>query len=261
MIEECGKTIREFMRVIKFQIESCAETIVSVDDAIFPWIARWAAMMLSRVKKDKAGKTAYNHLMGKDCATPMIPFGECVWYRKLEGSDLPNLVSRWSEGFWLGHTISSNEMIIGTDDGCVRTWCIKRKPEKSKRWDATLIHSMNGTPEKPNPRKEGDYIPIDIELDSREGARIEHEGHRERPGADEEGGGVPDPRWKRMTVRRAYTARYDYTDGCPACRARENVTKKAHSEKCRNRIKEAMKHDEIGKRWLERERQREEIWG
>ena len=133
-------------------------------------------------------------------------------------------------------------------------------PVRSKIWDATLIHSMNGTPEKPNPRREGDYIPIDVELDSREGARIEPEGHRERPGADDEGGGVPDPRWKKMTIRRAYTARYDYTDGCPACRARENVTKKTHSEKCRNRIKEAMKYDEVGRKWLERERQRTERW-
>ena len=73
-------------------------------------------------------------------------------YKKLKDSGARKQVmeSQWEEGVWLGHCRASNEVLIGTYNGVVRAWAIKRKAE-GDRWDKTLIKNMKGSPAKPDP--------------------------------------------------------------------------------------------------------------
>ena len=128
--EEAGKTIRGFARVLKSHLEEEAEVSVSGKDVITQWLVRWAAMLSSRFLVGKDGETAYERRRGRSCDVPVEKFGEKVWYKELHGktSEVKKFESLWKEGLWLGHARNSNEVLIGTREGVVRAWAIRKKP-------------------------------------------------------------------------------------------------------------------------------------
>jgi len=131
VVEEAGKTVREFTRVLKDQLESEANVKVKTGDAITLWMVRWAAMMVSRFLVGKDGRTAHERRRGRRCNVPVVRFGELVWYKKMRESKerKDKFESEWLEGIWLGHSRASNEVLIGTADGVVRTYTVQRKAE------------------------------------------------------------------------------------------------------------------------------------
>ena len=94
-------------------------------------------------------------------------FGEKVWFKELKtkAEQKDKAETEWFEGLWLGHARSSNETLIGTRQGVVRAWAI-RKQSPEDRWDSILIKEMRGTPQKPNPNKPGGNIPVKITFDA-----------------------------------------------------------------------------------------------
>ena len=96
--------------------------------------------MTSRFLVGKDGRTAIERRRGRKCNIPTVPCGECVWYKEIrEGKERRDKFnSEWKEGIWLGHARNSNEIVIGTKDGAVRAYAVRRKGEGS-RWEATKI--------------------------------------------------------------------------------------------------------------------------
>ena len=80
-IEEAGKTVREFTRVLKEQIEEKAEMKLECNEAIVMWMVRWAALLVSRFLVGKDGRTDYERRTGRKCRIPVVPFGEKLWYK------------------------------------------------------------------------------------------------------------------------------------------------------------------------------------
>ena len=64
----------------------------------------------------------------------------------------------------MGHARNSNEIVIGTREGVVRAFAIRRQAPED-RWEGDLILNMKGTPEQPDPNRQGDRIPIRITFD------------------------------------------------------------------------------------------------
>ena len=106
------------------------------NEPITLWMIRWAAMICSRYIVGKDGKTGYERRRGRKCKIPVVPFGEMVWYRQIrKGKAQQNkLESEMKSGIWLGHARSSNECLIGTDNGVVRAYDVRRRPE-AERWN------------------------------------------------------------------------------------------------------------------------------
>ena len=78
-----------------------------------------------------------------------------VWYKKAEKQkDRNKMDIRWERGIWLGHTRDSNETVIGTPEGAIRAYAVKRMPE-DERWDKATIEGMHGTPQQPDPSRKG----------------------------------------------------------------------------------------------------------
>ena len=55
------------------------------------------------------------------------------------------LEERWAKGIWLGHARCSSEVLIGTDQGVVKVWAVKRLAA-SDQWDGNRIAAMRGSP-------------------------------------------------------------------------------------------------------------------
>eukprot|EP00973_Karenia_brevis_P000835 115507-Karenia_brevis.AAC.1 len=134
IIEEVGKTVREYARVLRSQVEENAEMKLKCDDVLTLWMIRWAAMICSRYVVGRDGRTAYERRRGRRCNLQVVPFGERVWYRQIreykERKD--KFDSEWKEGVWLGHSRNSNEVLIGTKDGVVRAYAIRRQEEEKR---------------------------------------------------------------------------------------------------------------------------------
>ena len=246
-VEEAGKTAREYMRVLKEQLEDKAQMTIAGADVIAAWLVRWGAMLCSRYAVGRDGLTPYERRRGRRCVIPVVPFGEKVWYKEIRQTKerANKLESEWREGVWLGHARNSNEHLIGTRVGAVKAYAIKRQPE-GQRWSAAIISELQGTPQQPDPSKPGIAIPVRIQFDSVEAAPLPPPAEASRR------------QIRRMRINETILKKYGFTSNCEGCRFRRAGLgeTRGHSEECRTRIEAAMAEDELGKQILEEQRQR-----
>ena len=121
---------------------------------------------------------------------------------------------------WLGHSRTSDEVLVGTQEGVVRAYSITRRPE-ADRWDADMVKDMQGTPGRPNPKKPGSIIPVHVQFDAPEEGEVE------------------EPEDKKTDVRRmkmsvAMLRQHGFTEGCEGCKFKKVGLKggRAHNETC-----------------------------
>ena len=88
-IEEAGKTVREFTRVLKEQLEDRCHMKLSSDSPVILWMIRWAAMMTSRFLVGNDGRTRYERRRGRACKIEVVPFGESIWYKAIREGKIP----------------------------------------------------------------------------------------------------------------------------------------------------------------------------
>ena len=107
--------------MLKLQLETNLGRSLQMKEPVMHWLIRWAAMSLSRFQVGKDRKTAYQRQTGRACNIEVMPFAEKVLYRKYpEAGPKMAMEAKWEEGLWLGHTRSSNEVIVGTADGITK---------------------------------------------------------------------------------------------------------------------------------------------
>ena len=78
---------------------------------------------------------------------PIFLVGEAV-ARRRPGALANKLGSAWLECVWLGRDSKTDEHMISTPNGMVRSISLKRKVER-RRWDTTLLIAMIWDPWKP----------------------------------------------------------------------------------------------------------------
>lgn len=243
VVEEAGKTVREYVRVFKDQIEYHIQDKVCVKAVILQWMIRWAAMCITRYSVGTDGKTPYERITGRKCKATVIPLGESIWYKELRTDQKRRrtLMSEWHEGIWLGQARNSTESIVGHKDGVVGAWAIRRKINEEK-WSKEKIDEVRGNPAQPNPEKQSSYIPTAIRVDM-----PDEEEANEVPEA-------PEDTTRRVYIRPKHLVKYGYTDGCEGCRRAKtgHMVPKVHRTDCRARIEEAMRKDEDDKVLIER---------
>ena len=144
------------------------------------------------------------------------------------------------EGIWLGHTRDSNEALIGNKNGVVKAFAVRKKPAE-EQWDGQMIKELRGTPEQPNPNKKGLNIPIHVRFD------VEEE--TQEPDIDIKPARQED-KPRAIYIKPWMTEEYGFTEDCPGCDAKRAGMSipKPHNKKCRERLEEAMKGDERGRK-------------
>jgi hypothetical protein len=174
---------------------------------------------------------------------PVVPFGEAVWYRELRViKDRKNKYeTEWRDGIWLGHSRRSNEHIIGTVEGVVRAYSVKRRAD-GERWNGQMIKEMKGSPQAPNPNVAGVQIPIKVRFDPGE---PKADAAELVPMRKEVG--------RRLRLTDAMFKRFGYTEDCEGCRWKQAGLRehRGHTEACRRRLEEALAGTEDGRRLLD----------
>ena len=109
-----------------------------------PWIVQHAGELISKYQINRDGNTAYENVFGKPCRDEIVEFGEEVHYRISE-IHTGILDARSASGVWLGERGKSSEHVIGTPQGVVKSYAIKRNPIED-RWNREAIEAVIGTP-------------------------------------------------------------------------------------------------------------------
>ena len=109
------------------------------------------------------GRTAFERIKGRKCRSPLAQFGERVMYMELrDGKDeRPKLERNLKDGVWLGINGRTGEHVIGTSEGVVKAYTVKRRPI-DERWSLEEVHAVRGTPGKPVPGSSDQRIPVRI---------------------------------------------------------------------------------------------------
>ena len=155
----------------------------------------------------------------------------------------------------MGTARESNEMLIGTREGVTRCYAVKRMTDE-ERWSAEEVREMRGTPQRPNPQKAGLHIPTRMPLGEPPSGGTDGDaagGNEE--GIPPESAPSPDPLFRRTPITHKEIDKYGPTPGCVGCQSkmRGEVTRRGHSDRCRNRIEEAMRADAQDKRKIEKQ--------
>ena len=165
--------------------------------------------------------------------------------------------------------LRTNEALIGTPGGVVKTRTIRILPEDEK-WSSASILDVKGTPRRPNPLIDDDNIPEDVtecafdEQEQDDQDRRHDENASQEPVLVRMSEVVPrtvtEEAWRSMYVTRRLIAQYGKTPGCPGC---ENLGEKngpSHSMECRQRLQDQMSNTSEGKNKPSEEQKRRDAF-
>ena len=131
-------------------------------------------------------------------------FGESIFYKQLGSDDKGD--PQWHDGIWVGTSSGSNEHIIATNQGVVRAFAVRRKPQED-RWNAEQIDQIQGTPSQPDPTRPGIRIPIRVNFDPIPSDIA----------SPYDGETVPAYTAKSVYIKPWMLEKWGRTEGCPEC--------------------------------------------
>ena len=132
LAEGMVRRVREQARVIISQMESGAKGKIEKDADILQWAIKWEADLITYYQVGEDGKTAFERIKCRKCRTPLAQFGERVMYMQMnDGKDTRSKLDRTlMDGIWMGVKGRTGEHIIGTSEGVVKAYTVKRRPKK-----------------------------------------------------------------------------------------------------------------------------------
>ena len=90
-VESAIKQVQGQFRTVRLSLQSSYQQIVPDDHVAALWLLPHSAQLLHRYLVGQEGKTARQRLRGRTFKSPVVEFGECVWYLRLKnaGKDRP----------------------------------------------------------------------------------------------------------------------------------------------------------------------------
>ena len=134
------------VKTILSSLESRWGVRVARDHPVYPWVFGWAADLMTRyVHVGDLGKTAVQLIRGSKSSRNIAQFGEKILYKplKLSGHHRGNMEDMFLDGIFLGMRLRSDEILIGTTRGVIKTRTVRRRVEE-EQWDPELAKSIKG---------------------------------------------------------------------------------------------------------------------
>ena len=125
------------VKTILSSLESRWGVRVARDHPVYPWVFEWAADLMTRYAHvGDLGKTAVQLIRGSKSSRNIAQFGEKILYKplKLSGHHRGNMEDTFLDGIFLGMRLRSDEILIGTTRGVIKTRTVRRRVEEVQ-WD------------------------------------------------------------------------------------------------------------------------------
>ena len=186
-VENAIKKVRNMVKTTPPSLESRWSVRVARDHPDYPWVFEWAADLMTRYAHvGDLGKTAVQLIRGSKSTRNIAQFGEKILYKplKLSGRHRGNMEDTFLDGIFLGMRLRSEEILVGTAKGGVKTRTTRRRVEE-EQWDNEFAKSIKGEPRQPVPGINSGHVPAAIS--DRAGVRLEEDQPDARLGPRGEG--------------------------------------------------------------------------
>ena len=143
-VENAIKKVRNMVKTSLSSLESRWGIRVARDHPVYPWVFEWAADLMTRYAHvGDLGKTAVQLIRGSKSSRNIAQFGEKILYKplKLSGHHRGNMEDTFLDGIFLGMRLRSDEILIGTARGVIKTRTLRRRVEE-EQWDPEFAKSI-----------------------------------------------------------------------------------------------------------------------
>ena len=190
-VENAIKKVRNMVKTILSSLESRWGIRVARDHQVYPWVFEWAADLMTRYAHvGILGKTSVQLIRGSKSSRNIAQFGEKILYKTAE-TIWSSSRKHGGHGIFLGMRLRSDEILIGTTRGVIKTRTLRRRVEE-EQWDPEFAKSIKGEPRQPVPGINSDHVPAAIS--DRAGMRLEEDQADARLGQQDEGIDPPEAR-------------------------------------------------------------------
>ena len=108
------------------------------------------ADLINKLHVGTDGKTAYERIKGKGYRGEFLEFGSSIFHRIPDNPQGGLMAPRWGSGIWLGKRFSTDEHVIGLEDGrVIRTRSVRAKPAEDF-WSLDGLSKVKGQPWDPS---------------------------------------------------------------------------------------------------------------
>eukprot|EP00435_Cladocopium_sp_Y103_P016599 s3099_g4.t1 len=257
-IESCVGRLQGQARTLKSSLEEHYNMKIPPRHPVLSWLVDYCGALISRFLRGPDGRTGYERSTGRPWRIKLPEFGENVLYQPLKGErEKKKIEPKFEPGIFLGLQEATGLRWIGTGDGVVRSWTIKRLADEDK-WQRDKLESMIGLPWQLRPKIEKDAdigklpLPFELAVEDDQPEEKTEEPPKEVKRRDY----VPRGIYIRKDVE---LKQFGFTEGCDGCdRARHGLSHRAHSRACKERIMGELEKTEDGKQRVAAVRQKEE---
>ena len=206
--ERSNLIIQGQLRAFREAVSTEHKTEVAPDHVLVGWMVRHCAWVVNNFQVKRTGRTPHRSIRGKDHAGEVLPFGE-VCLGQNHSEDGAKLNMRWMRGVSVGKLDRTDEFLLLTPTGVMKTRCVRRL-EGDNAWDLQFLNLCVGSMWNATARSTQQKPTIQQKDELESGRRA-----------------------KRVYLRQNILDKYGRAAGCPGC-----VGNVQHTEECRARIEQ-----------------------
>ena len=131
-VERANGTVQAQLRAYFLDVQNRMQVRIIPGTLLFPWMLRHSVWTVVRYQSDQRTKqTPYERTRGCRYESALVPFGEVVMAKIADADKMRTgkLDSAWVKAVWVGRVDRSNEHLLLTTKGCIRSRVVRRIPD------------------------------------------------------------------------------------------------------------------------------------
>ena len=131
-VERANGTVQAQLRAYFLDVQNRMKVRIIPGTLLFPWMLRHSVWTVVRYQSDQRTKqTPYERTRGCRYESALVPFGEVVMAKIADGDKMRagKLDSAWVKAVWVGRVDRSNEHLLLTTKGCIKSRVVRRIPD------------------------------------------------------------------------------------------------------------------------------------
>ena len=145
-VERANGTVQAQLRAYFLDVQNRMKVRIIPGTLLFPWMLRHSVWTVVRYQSDQRTKqTPYERTRGCRYESALVPFGEVVMAKIADADKMRagKLDSAWVKAVWVGRVDRSNEHLLLTTKGCIRSRVVRRIPDGNQ---ASFHAEVQGLP-------------------------------------------------------------------------------------------------------------------
>ena len=131
-VERANGTVQAQLRAYFLDVQNRMQVRIIPGTQLFPWMLRHSVWTVVRYQSDlRTKQSPYERTRGCRYESALVSFGEVVMAKIADADKIRagKLDSAWVKAVWVGRVDRSNEHLLLTTKGCIRSTVMRRIPD------------------------------------------------------------------------------------------------------------------------------------